>query len=266
MVKQLATLTEYLTVVMERSASISEVQALATQNQLLLNSAGDGIYGLDNEGKTTFVNPAAATMLGYGLEELIGIPMHQAIHHSKEDGSRYPEEECSIYAAMKDRKVYRGDNEVLWRKDGSHFPIEFISTPIWDQGNVMGSVVVFQDITNRLKTENELRNSEQWFRTLAESIPQHVWTARPDGAIDYVNGRALEYFGRKPEGLLEWNWQSFVYPEDLPACLEKWEKALQTGESYEIEFRLKRACDESYLRKICGPVTATGSSPHFLYS
>jgi PAS domain S-box-containing protein len=246
MVKQLATLTEYLTVVMERSASISEVQALATQNQLLLNSAGDGIYGLDNEGKTTFVNPAAATMLGYGLEELIGIPMHQAIHHSKEDGSRYPEEECSIYAAMKDRKVYRGDNEVLWRKDGSHFPIEFISTPIWDQGNVMGSVVVFQDITNRLKTENELRNSEQWFRTLAESIPQHVWTARPDGAIDYVNGRALEYFGRKPEGLLEWNWQSFVYPEDLPACLEKWEKALQTGESYEIEFRLKRACDESY--------------------
>ena len=129
------------------------------QNVLILNSAGEGIYGLDYEGNTIFVNPAATRMLGYTVEELIGKPQHTLVHHSKPDGTPYPREDCHIYAAIKDGKIHRENGEVFWRKDGSSFPVEYVSTPILEDGNLTGAVVTFRDITaeNREKYQNILR-------------------------------------------------------------------------------------------------------------
>jgi len=111
-----------------------DLSRVMNQNALILNSAGEGIYGLDREGNTTFVNPAAAQMLGYSEDELIGKPQHALIHHSKRDGTPYPKEECHIYATFKTGKIRREANEVFWRKDGSFFYVEYISQPIQENG------------------------------------------------------------------------------------------------------------------------------------
>ena len=134
-------------------------QQLESRNRLILESAGEGIYGLDTEGKTTFVNPAAARMLGWDAEELIGQPMHKLLHHTRADGRHYPREECPIYAAFKDGKVYAVDNEVFWRKDGRSFPVEYTSTPIVEKDAIAGAVVVFRNLTRLKQSEENLRRA-----------------------------------------------------------------------------------------------------------
>jgi PAS domain S-box-containing protein len=88
--------------------------------------------------------------------------------------------------------------------------------------------------------------NEQRYRFLAEAIPVQVWTAQPDGSLDYVNRRAIEYFSRAAPEIIGDNWQQVIHPDDLDACLERWQRALSTGEIYEVEFRLRRASDEAY--------------------
>ncbi|MFQ5474179.1 MAG: PAS domain S-box protein, partial [Dehalococcoidia bacterium] len=117
------------------------------QNDMILEAAGEGIYGLDLQGRTTFINPAAAKMVGWELEDLIGLPQHDIVHHTKPDGSSYPREECPIYAAFKDGKRHHVTDEVFWKKDGTSFPVEYVSTPIRVEGELIGAVVVFRDIT-----------------------------------------------------------------------------------------------------------------------
>ena len=139
-----------------RKEAEEAIERLSRQNELILNAAGEGIYGLDLQGKTTFVNPAAARMLGWRVAELIGQPMHPILHHTKPDGTPYPEEECPIYASFNDSVVHRVADEVFWRRDGTRFPVEYVSTPIRERGEVVGAVVVFIDTTLR-KEEEERR-------------------------------------------------------------------------------------------------------------
>ena len=141
----------------ERVARAAAQQSEA-HTQLILTSAGDGIFGLDTDGRTMFVNPAATAMLGYAADELIGAHMHVTVHHTKPDGSPYPREDCPMYAAFKDGEVHHVEDEVLWRKDGTSFPIEYTSTPMRNErGNIEGAVVIFKDSTNRKEVESILR-------------------------------------------------------------------------------------------------------------
>ena len=142
-----------------QTAAEDELDHVKRQNELILEAAGEGIYGLDCEGKTTFLNPAAAHMLGFDTNTLIGQPMHALLHHTRPDGSPFPKEECPIYAAFKDGAVHYVDNEVFWRKDGSSFPVAYTSTPIRENGKLAGAVVVFKDITERKQAEQELRKA-----------------------------------------------------------------------------------------------------------
>jgi PAS domain S-box-containing protein len=101
-----------------------------------------------------------------------------------------------------------------------------------------------------LAREQEVRSTaeanEKRYRFLAESIPQQIWTAQPDGALDYVNRRTVEYFSRPEDEIIGANWQQVIHPDDLPACVERWEQSLKTGEIYEVEFRLRRGSDGDY--------------------
>ncbi len=137
----------------ERRSAEETAHAAEAQNRLILESAGDGIYGIDLQGKTTFANKAASAMVGYSLEELIGQPIHDLIHHSYPDGSPYPIHECPIYATMADGEMHTVENEVLWRKDGTSFPIEYTSTSLTKDETIVGAVVTFRDITERLKVD-----------------------------------------------------------------------------------------------------------------
>ncbi len=149
-------------IVDRESNHVVELANLRRQHQLILNSVGEGIYGLDARGNVTFVNPAAAEIIGWEMDDLVGKSMHKILHHSKCDGSHYPREECPIYAAFKDGKVRRVENEVFWRKDGTSFPVEYISTPMHDEkGELIGAVVTFRDITERKLSESILQRANE---------------------------------------------------------------------------------------------------------
>ena len=152
----------------ERKQSEEAIRGLNHQNELILQSAGEGIFGLDLNGNHTFVNSAAAQMLGYRVKELIGEHSHSICHHSKADGSIYPEEECPIYAAYNDGIIRRVKNEVFWKKDGTSFPVAYTSTPIVEDGKITGAVVTFRDITQRRREEEELRKHRQSLRELVK--------------------------------------------------------------------------------------------------
>ena len=125
--------------------------------RLILAAAGEGIYGVGVDGRTTFLNPAAEAMLGYTADELVGQDMHSAIHHHRVDGTVYPSNQCPIYNAFKVGMVNTVEDEVFWRKDGSAIPVEYTSTPIIDSGKVIGAVIVFRDVTERRNNEEHLR-------------------------------------------------------------------------------------------------------------
>ncbi len=145
----------------ERKRVEEALERLKQQNELILSSAGEGIYGLDTQGRSTFVNPAAAKMIGWDAEDLIGKPQHDILHHTKADGSPYPREECPIYAVFKDGGVHHVTDEVFWRKDGSSFPVEYVSTPIREHGEITGAVVIFRDISDRKRAEEAMRTAKE---------------------------------------------------------------------------------------------------------
>jgi formate hydrogenlyase transcriptional activator len=131
-------------------------QDIERENQLILRAAGEGIYGVNAEGKTTFVNPAAERMLGWTAEELVGKEIHPIVHHTHHDGRHYHNHDCPIYAAFRDGAVHQVDGEVFWRKDGSPAWVEYTSTPIRDRGVVVGAVVVFRDVSQRREADEKL--------------------------------------------------------------------------------------------------------------
>ena len=125
--------------------------------------------------------------------------------------------------------------------DGRHRWFKSRGLPVRDEsGQVVKWLGTITDIDDQKRAEEALRESEQWFRTLAEALPHMVWTAEPDGAHDYFNARNTEYTGLTFEQLRGWDWQPTIHPDDLPLCLELWSRSVATGELYEIEYRLRR--------------------------
>ncbi len=134
-------------------------ELLRQELELILQAAGDGIYGLDASGKCTFANRAATEILGWRQEDVIGKSVHALHHHTYPDGRHYPQEQCPIYKAFKDGMVRHVDDEVFWKADGTCIPVEYTSTPIYDQGKLCGAVVVFKDVSERKRTEEQLQQA-----------------------------------------------------------------------------------------------------------
>ena len=138
-----------------------EVRAGVERNRQILESASEGIFGVDTQGCITFVNPSCCAMLGYEAGDLIGQPSHAKIHHHRPDGCDYPVEECPMYAAYTHGQSNRIDNEFLWRQDGTGLPVEYGATPIVEGGKVVGAVISFSDISERVRKEAELQVAKQ---------------------------------------------------------------------------------------------------------
>lgn len=143
-----------------------------TGKHLLLSAVGDGIYSINHQGLCTFINPVGAKMLGLKPEDVIGKNIHQIHHHTHEDGRHYPVEQCPIYAAVHDGVVHEGIQEIFWRVDGSYFPVEFTSTPVIRDSEIIGAVVVFRDISERLNTETKLTQALNELQTLKSRLEQ----------------------------------------------------------------------------------------------
>ncbi|MBF0445963.1 MAG: ABC transporter substrate-binding protein [Magnetococcales bacterium] len=150
------------------------LKQLGQRNESILNSAGEGIFGLDLDGNTIFINPSGAKMLGWSPKEIIGKNQHQLVHHSKVDGSLYESIKCPICSVLKGRKARMVENEVFWRKDRTSFPVQYVSTPIIEEEKIIGIVVTFNDITKRKQIENILHNSLKEKEVMLREIHHRV--------------------------------------------------------------------------------------------
>lgn len=165
--------THYVSVEIDDSKRKETEEALKDSDnklRLIMDSTAEAIYGIDLEGRCTFANPSTVKLLGFAnTRDLLGQNMHDLIHHTKNDGTKYPVKECSIYKAFRENVNCHSIGEYLWKKDGTGFPSELWSYPIWDDGKVTGAVVSFIDITERLKSESALEESKERL-VLAQNI------------------------------------------------------------------------------------------------
>jgi diguanylate cyclase (GGDEF)-like protein/PAS domain S-box-containing protein len=133
-----------------------EIDRLHQRNQLLLNSAGEGIYGVDTQGKITFINPMALRMLGWTEQEVLGRSAHDLFHYCHPDGSDYPEENCPLAQVLQDGLRREIEDDAFICKNGEHFPVHLVATAMIENQILVGAEIVFQDITRRKQLEAEL--------------------------------------------------------------------------------------------------------------
>ena len=197
------------------------LQKTENRFRLLLDSTGEGIYGLDPDGVCTFVNAAALRMFGYEHEsELIGKQMHELTHHSFKDGRSYPKAECPILRAYVHGEEVRVSDDVFWRADGTSFPVEYWSHPIREENSVVGVVVTFVDITERLQTQATLARSESRFRSIVEASFDAI-VIHQNGAILEANRGFTRLFGCESQQVVGRTVLDFVADESLELVRER---------------------------------------------
>jgi diguanylate cyclase (GGDEF)-like protein/PAS domain S-box-containing protein len=172
------------------------------QLQLILDSAGEGIFGVDIEGHCTFCNASCLGLLGYEQDELLGTNIHRILYPS--------DEEERVIGETRTLKLFEGergtfvDDEIFWRKDGSYFHAEYYSYPQYQDGNVIGAVVTFYDITNRKTVESELKESERSKTVFLSNLPGMAYRCNydPQWTMEFVSEGCYRLTGYKPEDLL----------------------------------------------------------------
>ncbi len=175
----------------EQTQAEEELNALTRQHQSILDSVGEGIWGMDMEGRLTFINRSGANMLGYSPQELLGQNMHALIHHSHADGSPYPVEECPIIGSVQRETPLHVDDDVFWRKDGQSLPVEYVACPLLENGRVDGIVVAFTDVTERRRLD---RMKDEFIATVSHELRTPLTSLR--AALGLVASGALE---KRPE-------------------------------------------------------------------
>ena len=176
-----------------KSGQESELVDSGELARLLLNSTGEGIFGIDLEGSCTFANPACATLLGFdSVDDLLGQQMHKLIHHTRANGEPYPVEECHIYQAFRKGEGTHIDDEVMFCANGKPFQAEYWSYPMRHNDELIGCVVTFIDITDR-KRHEELQAQ---FARIPDINPGPVLRIDNDGTIRLANVAAREGTGR----------------------------------------------------------------------
>jgi PAS domain S-box-containing protein len=232
--------TGYVKVLRDRTqehlaaAALHEAEARLRRAQ---EAGGVGIFSLDL--KTNILSPSPEFCKIFGLEPVAAISVEdvQALIFPEDAAIASDPDSRRAGTAPLDveyriRRASDGEERLIARRGEYDFGSD--SQPVRLSGAV-------QDVTDKYKAQRDLRESEERFAALAQALPNHVWTADPDGSLDWFNDRVLHYSGKSYEELKGTGWVSMVHPEDLPAAAARWRSALSEGKTYEAEFRLIQA-------------------------
>jgi diguanylate cyclase (GGDEF)-like protein/PAS domain S-box-containing protein len=196
----------------------------------IVDSAAEGIYGLDLDGRVTFVNPAAERLTGWTRQEQLGQHQHELIHHTRADGSRCPAAACPILATLQDGHARRAD-DIFWHRDGTSFPVAWTSAPWYDQaGAIVGVVVTFIDVSPRV--------DEHRYRSLLAASSDFVWRTTPDGRLVWVSDAWLHLTGLTRAAAAGFGCRAGIAEDDRPGYDEALQQALANASVFEHEYRL----------------------------
>lgn len=211
----------------------TELQRARDEWELTFNSVPDLIAIIDHHHRVVRVNRAMAEKLGRAPEECVGLRCYEAIH-----GSDLPPGFCPHARTLSDGGEHR--EEVYEKSLGGDYLVS--TTPLLDHtGQMLGSVHVARNISERKRAEMALRASEEQFRTLADAIPQLCWMANADGWIYWYNRRWYKYTGTTPEQMEGWGWQAVHDPQVLPLVMEQWQESITTGRPFDMVFPIRSA-------------------------
>jgi two-component system sensor histidine kinase VicK len=184
--------------VTEQHDAEGQLHLVRRQRELILASVGDGIYGMDLDGKLSFINPAAAMMLGYTAEELRGQDVHKLIHHSHADGTQHSKANCPILLGLRRREGVRIRDDVFWRKDGTTVPVEYVASPLIDEGAIAGMVVAFQDVSERRRLE---KMKDEFISTVSHELRTPLTSLR--ASLGLISSGSLDKRPEKQKQMLE---------------------------------------------------------------
>ena len=227
----------------ERKESAERVRISEARLRLLLDSVAEAIYGIDMQGNCTFCNPSCLQMLGYRqADELIGKNMHGLIHYQRAEGTPFPVDQCRINRASLSGTKEHVEDEVFWRADGSSFPVEYWSHPQFHHGAVVGAVVTFVDISQRVQAQEKLLKLSK----AVENSPASVVITDLDGTIEYVNPKFTDVTGYTAEEAIGQNPRILKSGALAPRFYEKLWQTLTAGKVWQGEFHNKKKNGESY--------------------
>src|SRR5579884_1643201 len=215
-----------------KETKIKRSERAALLLSAIVDSSDDAIISKDLNGVVTSWNYSAERLFGYTAEEAIGRTIASLIIPDDRQ-----DEETDMLAKLRRGERVDHFETIRRRKDGSLLDISLTISPVKDStGKIIGASKIARDITEAKRVRAALIESEAQFRQLADAMPQMVWTARPDGQVDYYNQRWYEFTGFSVNA--DSNWEDIVHPEDLQRTRETWHEALRSGRPYSIEHRL----------------------------
>jgi PAS domain S-box-containing protein len=232
-----------VTDITERKREVSARQYIEESYRLVVETASDAVVSMDETGAIRFANPSTMRIFGYDPTELIGKPltmlMPEFMREIHETGFRR-------YLANGQRHLnWHGTELTALRKNGEEFPVEVSFGELTRDGHKVFTGFI-RDISVRKHAQEKLRASERTLRELTETIPQMLWSAEPDGAIDYCNQRVLDYTGLSAEQVRGAGWMKTVHQDDVDKMAMAWSAAVSSGQPFQHEFRCLRAADRAY--------------------